>query len=77
MNIPGKIIKIAIASNPLPMLCIASDEKIFVLDINGEFIKSIDNVVGKNVNFLIDKNFGRITDKISTTETFDKSIDII
>ena len=77
LNIPGKIIKIAIASNPLPMLCIASDEKIFVLDINGEFIKSIDNVVGKNVNFLIDKNFGRVTDKISITETFEKSIDII
>ena len=76
-NIPGKINKIALASNPFPILCVASEVKIFVFDINGEFIKNIDIVGGKSVGFLIDKNFGRITDKICFNDDLGLTIDII
>ena len=63
-KIEGKINKIALVSNPFPILCCASDKMIFIFDINGEFIKSYSVNEGIKVEFCVDKNCGRVNDYI-------------
>ena len=64
LNIQGIIYKIALISNPFPLLCCVSKLKVFVLDINGEFIKSFDINKDTDVEFCVDKNSGRIREYI-------------
>ncbi len=63
-NIKGEIKKIALVSTPFPMICISSDLQVFVLDINGEFIKNFDVNKGNIIEFCVDKNCGRVNDYI-------------
>ena len=67
-NIPGKVNKIALISNPFPMLCCVEDLKIFIFDINGEYIKNLDVNKDTKVEFSIDKNCGRVNDYIVLNE---------
>ena len=67
-NIPGKVKKIALISNPFPMLCCVGDLKIFIFDINGEYIKNLDVNKDTKVKFSIDKNCGRVNDYIVLNE---------
>ena len=61
-NISGKIKKIALISNPFPMICCVSELTIFIWDINGEIINSYKISKGNEVEFCIDKDFGRFND---------------
>ena len=50
------------------MLCCVGDLKIFIFDINGEYIKNLDVNKDTKVEFSIDKNCGRVNDYIVLNE---------
>ena len=68
LNMPGKIYKIALISNPFPMLCCVSTLKVSVFDINGNFIRSFDKKEDTKVEFSVDKNCGRVSDYVIFSE---------
>ena len=61
-NIHGKIRKIALVSNPFPMICCVSELTVFIWDINGEIVNCYNINERIEVEFCIDKNYGRFND---------------
>ncbi len=61
-NISGKINKIALISNPFPMICCVSEQIVFIWDINGQIVNRYEINEKIKVEFCIDKNFGRVND---------------
>ena len=61
-DIPGKIYKIALISNPFPMICCVSTRRIFIWDINGDLVNSFEINERIQVEFCIDKCYGRFND---------------
>ena len=61
-DIPGTIKKIALISNPFPMICCVSEKIAFIWDINGQIVNSYEINEKIEVEFCIDKNFGRFND---------------
>ena len=61
-NISGKINKIALISNPFPMICCVSEQIVFIWDINGQIVNRYEISEKIKVEFCIDKNFGRVND---------------
>ena len=68
-NILSKINKIALISNPFPMICCATKAYIIIFDINGEFIKQYNIDKKCKVEFCVDKNLGIFNDFVIYTKS--------